>query len=63
MNAVGKSIGGVVGEYLATCLEDNFATIYFFIYMMNCYATLGVTGCENSFVNMMPIHTGTSVQG
>ena len=57
VNAVGKSVGSVIGANFATGLEDDFATIYLFINVVYGYTALGVTGSEYGFVYVMAVHT------
>ena len=63
MDAVGEGVGGIVGTNFATCLEDDFTSVYFFVDMVYGYATFGVAGGKYSLMYVVSIHAGTSMFG
>ena len=61
--AVGKGVGGVVGAYFATCLEDDLATVNLLVDIVDAYTTLGVAGSKYRLVYVVSVHAGTTVSG
>ena len=63
VDAIGKGVGGIVGANFAMRLEDDFATIYLLIHIVNGDTTLAIAGSEYGLVNVVTIHARTAMAG
>ena len=61
MNLSCKSVGGIVGCNIATCLEQGCSTVVVLVDNMDGYSTLLLMCGHNSLVNMMAIHPLTAI--